>query len=95
MTPKGCQQAAGVGHKTKTFLARLGYTNPSYTFVVSPHFRTLQTAAYFQYELTQTADTPLLLNSSIVVKAGPSAWKSAGGAPFANGAFAKLAPEVL
>ena len=48
LTPTGCDQAALVGRKTKEFLTQSGYMSPAnLTFISSPHFRTLQTVAYF------------------------------------------------
>ena len=52
MTPKGMEQAAAVANLVKTFLDGKGYTAPGYTFVSSPHFRTMQTAASFTHEFT-------------------------------------------
>ena len=85
-----------MGQKAKSFLSSAGYATPQFTFISSPHFRTLQTVAYFQHELTGNAATEILLNSSIVVKNGSQAWRQAGDVcPFENGALAKLSAAEL
>ena len=56
----------------------------------------MQTAASFQYEFTQSAETEVLINESIVLKNGSSEWKKAGGkCPYRNGALHKFSKEVL
>jgi len=70
-------------------LAERGYADVPFKFISSPHIRTLQTAASFQYELTKTEETPILLNPSICVGQTKGKWEKAGGAPYQNGVYAK------
>ena len=96
MTPKGMKQAAEAAVLTRSFLEKKNWTAPNFTFITSAHFRTLQTAASFQYEFTKSAETEILLNESIVLKNGTSDWKRADNkCPFRNGALAKFSSDVL
>ena len=52
-------------------------------FISSPFFRTVQTAAAFQFAWTKDAQTPIYLNPTIVGKTSKKQWQNTKGvAPF-------------
>jgi hypothetical protein len=91
-------QAAHAAQLTRDFLIKKGYWSEEipHRYIASPHYRTLQTAASFVYEWKQQAQSEILLNASIVLSNGSSAWSKAGGkCPFLNGALGKFSSSEL
>ena len=64
---------------TREYLKKQGWeqAETSTKFISSPHLRTIQTAAAFQYEWTQDANTEILTNETIVV--GEDDWTASNG----------------
>ena len=52
LTAHGMKQAVEVAQMTREFLKQKGFGSAPLKFICSPHIRTLQTCAAFQYELT-------------------------------------------
>ncbi len=75
LTDEGKKQAEKAADLTKQYLIQKGYgLDAKTTFITSPHIRTLQTCASFQYKLTETNQTKILVNGSIVVKQTEKMW---------------------